>query len=53
MNIEKSYTISDVISAEVAQIISEGELQYSKIAHIVLESEIDAGAFFEHELIED
>lgn len=47
---EKSYVLSPEQEAEVAQVLADGEAKYASISHIILESDFDAGPFFEHEL---
>ena len=51
--IEKNYVLSPEQEAEVARVLAEGAAKYAAISHIVMESDLDAGPFFEHELNAD
>jgi hypothetical protein len=46
----KSYTLSDEQKLKVEKEFAESKKEYELVYHIVMESEIDAGPFFEHEL---
>lgn len=50
---EKSYELSPEQEAEVEAVLAEGAAKYAAISHIVMESDFDAGPFFEHELNAD
>ena len=53
MNVQKSYTLGDAELKQVEQQVAEGKSKFESIAHIVCESQIDAGVFFAHDLEED
>lgn len=48
----KSYTLTPAQEAEAQKVLAEGQAKYASIAHIVWESEFDAGPFFDHEIEE-
>lgn len=48
----KNYTLSEETEKEIEQVLAEQAVKYESIKDIILESEFDAGPFFEHELNE-
>lgn len=52
MKFVKSYTLSPETQAEVDKVISEMKEKYAFADGIIMESQFDAGPFFEHELKE-
>lgn len=48
--VEKNYVLTAEQKAEVEKVLEEGRKKYAPIAHIIMESQFDAGVFFEHEI---